>query len=230
MPTKHIVTSYDKELRSLSKNLIDMAELVAGQLENALTTIVQADQRLCKKVINQDDKVDEMQHIIDKNALRLLATRQPVAGDLREIVAATRIASDLERIGDYATNICRHSSTITDAPTLPSNKSVLRMGKLAIANLHDTMESYQKHDAKKALACWEADRDIDDILVASFRHTLTYMMEDPRTISTGMTILFMAKNVERAGDHVTNIAETAFFMITGKPFVAPHKRQKAKKK
>jgi len=149
--------------------------------------------------------------------VRLLALRQPMAQDLREIVSALKVSADLERIGDYAANIAKRSLALAQVPVVRPAAGIPRMGRLVETILKEVLDAYIERDVDKAIAAWERDEELDDLYTSLFREVLTYMMEDPRNITPCTHLLFMAKNLERIGDHATNIAEIIHFLVVGTP-------------
>jgi phosphate transport system protein len=172
---------------------------------------------LAAEIVKEDAKVDELNREIDELAVRLLALRQPMANDLREIVAALRISADIERIGDYAANIAKRAIAMSEMRPSRALPGIARMGRLAQRLIKEVLDSYAEKNADKAMVVWARDEEIDDAYNSLFRETLTYMMEDARAITPSTHILFIAKNIERIGDHATNIAETVYFMVKGQP-------------
>ncbi|HLY55091.1 MAG TPA: phosphate signaling complex protein PhoU [Stellaceae bacterium] len=215
MPSEHIVKSYDEELGRLNKGIIAMGGLAETQLSAAIQAVVKRDADLAAEVVRNDTEVDQLDRDIEAQAVRLLALRQPMARDLREIVSALKISSDLERICDYAANIAKRSIALSQSPIVRPIYGVPRMAKLAQRAVTDVLDAYIHRDAEKARAVWLADEELDELYTSLFRELLTYMMEDPRSITGGTHVLFMAKNVERIGDHATNIAETVYYLING---------------
>lgn len=215
MTGAHIVKSYDEQLDRLSKTIVEMGGLAEAQIEAAIDALVRRDAEAAAKVIEGDKQVDQDEVEIDELATKLLALRQPMAVDLRAIVGALKISSDIERIADYATNIAKRTIPLTQiAPVRPAH-ALPRMAKLALTLLRNIIDAYVERDVKKAIAVWQADEELDEMYVSIFRELLTYMMEDPRSITACTHLLFIAKNLERIGDHVTNIAETIHFLVTG---------------
>lgn len=225
MASDHIVKSFDDELKQLESTLVQMAGLVESNLNDSLSALARRDNVLAQAVMAADRRIDELNADIDARVVRLLALRQPMAGDLRMTVAALRIASDLERIGDYAANLSKRTLAINQAPMVPSAAGVGQLGKLVVGALNEVIDAFVERDPEKAMRAWARDQEADEMYTALFRQLLTYMMEDPRNITACTHILFMAKNVERVGDHATNIAETVYFMITGQHL--PNGRPKA---
>lgn len=217
MPTEHIVKSFDQELEKLKRTIVQMGGLAESQLETAIQAIVRRDADLATRVVAADDRLDQYESQIDADAVRTLALRQPMAGDLREIVAALKIASDLERIGDYAANLAKRAIALSQVPAVRPVSAIPRMGRLVQEIIKDVLDAYTERDVQKALDAWGRDEEVDDLYTSLFRETLTYMMEDPRNITPCTHLLFIAKNIERIGDHATNVAETIHFLVQGQP-------------
>jgi phosphate transport system protein len=215
--SKHIVRSYDQELRQLNEMIGRMGGIAESQISSAIRAVAQRDPELAKQVALDDAKADRLENDINELALRLLALRQPMAIDLRYIVSALRIASDLERIADHAENMCRRATAIAQDADGPAIAGIERLGKLVLAMLKDVLDASLASDVDKAVEVWMRDNEVDDLYGSLFREYLTYMMENPRNISACTTLLFVAKNVERIGDHITNIAETIYFRVRAKP-------------
>lgn len=213
--SKHTVRAYDAELQQLNELIGRMGGLAEAQIDNAIRAVLDHDTELAGEVARSDSKVDEMEAEINTLALRLLALRQPMAIDLRYILSALRIASDLERIADHAENMCRRGAAIDATPAAVAG--IQRLGKQVLAMLKDVLDASLSDDVDKAVEIWLRDSEVDDLYGSLFREYLTYMMENPRNISSYTTLLFVAKNVERIGDHVTNIAETIYFRVKAKP-------------
>ena len=219
MPAEHIIKSYDEELARLNKMIVEMGGLAETQLADAMEAVVKRDSALAARVVEGDDKVDRLERDLDNLAVRLLALRQPMARDLREIVAALKIASDLERICDYAANVAKRSIALAQSPPIQPVHALPRMAHLALILIKDVIDAYVEHDADKAIAVWTRDEELDEMYSSLFREFLTYMMEDPRNIGVYTHLIFMAKNIERIGDHATNIAEDLYFLVHGTPLV-----------
>jgi len=211
----HLVKSYDQELKRLRDLVAEMGGIVENQLALAAEAVVDHDAAAATRAVEQDPKVDALERQVEQFVIRLLALRQPVAGDLRQIVAALKITSGLERIGDYAANVAKRS-IVLDQFTLPySLAGLANMVRMVQENLKLTIDSISENDADKAVAVWRSDQVIDDIYNAIFRELITYMMEDPRNITPCTHLLFIAKNLERIGDHATNVAETIYYAVKG---------------
>ncbi|HTZ80633.1 MAG TPA: phosphate signaling complex protein PhoU [Stellaceae bacterium] len=217
MVSEHIIKSYDEELRRLDNTITQMGGLTETQLATAIEAVVKRDSRLAADVVEADGRVDQLEQEIEQLALRLLALRQPMAVDLRQILAALKTASDLERIGDYAANVAKRSIVLNQAPPVRPAFAIPRMGRVGQTMIKDVLDAYVERDADKALAVWARDEELDEMYTSLFRELLTYMIEDPRNITSCTHLLFMAKNIERIGDHATNIAETLYFMVHGTP-------------
>lgn len=221
MPTEHIVKSFDQELDLLKRTIVQMGGLAERQLESAIQSVVRRDSDLASRVVQVDVQLDDYENQIDNEAVRMLALRQPLAQDLREIISALKIASDLERIGDYAANVAKRAIALSQVPVVRPVHTIPRMGRLVQEIIKEVLDAYADKDLERALSAWSRDEEVDDLYTSLFRETLTYMMEDPRNITPCTHLLFIAKNIERMGDHATNIAETIHFLIEGKALAEP---------
>ena len=215
--SEHIVKSYDEDLSQLNTMLAQMGGLVEQQLDDAIDALTRRDTALADRVIQNDDRVDALEHQIEERAILTIARRQPVARDLREIMVAIRDASDLERIGDLAKNTAKRTHAMSDQLPRKLMAGVTRMGRLAQVELKNILDAYSRTDAEMAMEVWRSDEELDALYNSIFRELLTYMMEDPRNISLCTHLLFGAKNMERIGDHATNIAENIYYLVHGKP-------------
>jgi len=213
--TEHTVRSYSLELERLSNLLTQMGGVAEAQVKAAVAAVARRDATLAAQVMQADQRLDDYERAIDGEAIRLLALRQPMAQDLREIVSALKVSADLERIGDYAANIAKRSLALAQVPVVRPAAAIPRMGRLVEEMLKDVIDAYIERDVDKAIAVRERDEDLDGLYTSLFREVLTDMMEDPRTITPCTHLLFMAKNLERIGDHATNIAETIHFLVRG---------------
>src|SRR5262249_55037187 len=193
----------------------------------AVQAIVKRDMDMAAQVMRNDARVDAFEHDVDVETVRLLALRQPMAQDLREIVAALKIASDLERIGDYAANMAKRAIALAQMPAVRPASGIPRMGRLVQEMMKDVLDAYSARDVARALAAWRRDEELDDLFTSLFREVLTYMMEDPRNITPCTHLLFIAKNIERIGDHVTNVAENIHFLVVGQPLVTARPKSDA---
>jgi phosphate transport system protein len=213
---QHTVKSYGDELNQLTAEVARMGGLAEAQVADAVDSVARRDVALARAVVERDHKLDALHHDIEKKAIRLIALRQPVASDLRKTLSAMKLAVDLERTGDLARNIAKRGLILAEGePMLPLTRSIERMGRLVSERLRDVMDAYTASEVDRALSVWSADDEVDEHYNSLFRELLTYMMGDPRTISACTHLLFMAKNLERIGDHATNIAETIHYEITG---------------
>jgi phosphate transport system protein len=217
---EHIVRSYEDELNSLAAECVRMGGLTEAQVADAVSAVVKRNQELAASVVARDDKLDEAERDIERKTIRLIALRQPVADDLRRAVAAMKVANNLERCGDLAKNIAKRTLVIVESdPLTPLTRSIERMGKLVLGRLSSVIDAYSRSDLERALAVWSQDDEVDEHYNSLFRELLTYMMGDPRTITACAHMLFVAKNLERIGDHATNIAEIIHYEITGAEMV-----------
>jgi phosphate transport system protein len=216
LPSEHIVRSYEDELKRLREMVARMGGLAERQVADATTALIRRDTDLASEVIGRDGEIDALETEIENFCVRLLALRQPVASDLRLIVAAMKISTDIERIGDYARNAAKRAVVVSQQPLLGSLNGFQWMARLVQENLKDAMDALVKEDAEIAERVWAADAPVDDIYNGIFREMLTHMMEDPRNITAATHLLFIAKNFERIGDHATNIAEIVHYAVLGR--------------
>lgn len=213
MPS-HTVSAYDKELESLQSIIARMGGLAESQIAAAVDALYKRDQEAAQVVIKTDKQIDELEVNLEHEAITILAKRQPVAGDLREIISALKMSSDIERIGDYAKNIAKRTEAISSG-NIRILRSINNMALLVQKMLKDVLDAYIDGDAEKAKDVWARDDAVDELNNSIFREVLTYMVEDPREISAGTHLIFVAKNLERMGDHVTNMAEIIHFQVLG---------------
>jgi phosphate transport system protein len=224
MGNEHTIKSYDDELARLTSEIVRMGELAATQLEAAIDVVERRDERAAMRVVENDDAIDAFEQEVSHDVVRLLALRAPMARDLREVFSALRIASDIERIGDYAANVAKRSIPLSMVAPVAPARGLRRLSDLAVAAVRKVLDAYRDRDAEKAHEVWDEDVELDDAYTGLFRELLTYMMEDPRSITPCTHLLFMAKNIERIGDHATNIAENVWFAVTGKPLQTPRRK------
>ena len=215
MPTEHIVKSFDDELRHLRLLIARMGGLAETELSRAIDAIEERDSAIAADVIRTDKQVDDLEIELDAHVVRMLALRQPMAVDLREVLASLRIGTHLERIADYAKNVAKRTIALVQVAEVQPIYSVPRLGRHALAMLKDVLDAYNSRDVELALKVRERDAELDELYTSLFRELLTYMMEDPRNITASTHILFIAKNIERVGDHATNIAEQVHFIVKG---------------
>ena len=218
---EHIVKSFEDELNSLTAECARMGGLTEAQVADAVTAVVKRNQDLAASVVGRDDRLDEAERDIERRAIKMIALRQPMANDLRRTMAAMKVANNLERCGDLAKNIAKRTLVIVESePLTPITRSIDRMGKLVLARLTSVLDAYTRSDLDRALAVWSQDDEVDEHYNSLFRELLTYMMGDPRTITACAHLLFVAKNMERIGDHATNIAEIIHYEITGNEMIS----------
>lgn len=218
MPNSHIVSSFGEDIKNLRQKIVEMAKLVQEQFNNAEQALVNRDLKLASSVRDRDTIVDQMEQEIEQKAIELIATRSPMADDLREIISAIKICNALERIGDYAKNLSKRVPVIYEDNQFTANTTVISQ-MISIINdmTEDVIEAYNTKNADKAISVWTRDLAVDNLYDSFFRELLTHMMENPRSITGATHLLFIAKNVERAGDHITNISEIIYYIIEGRP-------------
>ena len=213
---QHTVTSFDEELNHLDRLIREMGDLSGAMVGAATRSLVNSETALAQRVISDDTIMDAKQRELDERAITLIAKRQPMAQDLRSVVGAIRMAADLERIGDLAKNISKRVGAVGQGATPRGlTHSIEAMSDLVLEQVHEVVEHYVARDADALVTLRANDEKIDIQYTGIFRELLTYMMEDPRNITACTHLLFCAKNLERIGDHVTNIAENAYFVMTG---------------
>jgi len=212
---EHLVKSFDLELKRLRNMMAEMGGIVESQVALAAEAIMNRDSAAATRAVEADPKVDALERQIEQFVVRMLALRQPMAGDLRQVVAALKITGDLERVGDYAANVAKRSMVLAQFQLPYSLAGLAHMARLVQEQLKSIMDALGAGDTEKAVEVWRSDRVVDDIYNALFRELITYMMEDPRNITPCTHLLFIAKNLERIGDHATNIAETIYYAVTG---------------
>lgn len=216
MAADHIVKTFDEDLTQMINMIAEMGGLAESQLAEAVMALVRRDEALAARVIDHDERQDELEEDIEAQVIRLLALRQPMALDLRTVVAALKIAAELERIGDYAKNVAKRSLTLMQTqPVGNAANTIMRMGSIAGDMIHNVIDAYLNKDIVKADEVRARDQDVDQLHTGLFRELLTYMMEDPRNITACTHLLFVAKNIERIGDHATNIAESVHYLVAG---------------
>ena len=214
----HIVRAYDQELEHLGRKIAEMGGIAEKMLSDATDALATFDTALAQATVAADPRLDALQREVEDHAILTIARRQPMAVDLREIVAAIRVSGDLERIGDLAKSIAKRTLKIAAEPRIPRAIIGLKsMHETAAMLLKDVLDAYAQRDAEQAHAVWTNDVELDALEDSVFRDLLTFMMEDPRNISFCTHLLFCSKNFERIGDHATNIAETVVYLVTGEP-------------
>jgi len=223
----HTVKAFTEELDALTQEVARMGGLAEIAVNDSLIAVARRDTELAQQVVQRDAKIDAAQREIERRAIKLFALRQPLAGDLRVVLTGWRIATELERVGDLAKNIAKRTLILNQAEPIHLTRSVERMGKIAAAHLKQVLDAYANKDLQSAIAVWHSDDNIDAHYNSLFRELLTYMIEDPRTITPCAHLLFVAKNLERVGDHGTNIAEHIHFLITGEEIATQRPRADA---
>jgi phosphate transport system protein len=219
MAGEHTLKRFDEELERLNATINEMGGLTESQFARALEAVRDRNTAAAEQVIAEDARVDALDAQVQQQTVQLLALRQPMAVDLRVVLSSIKIAAALERIADYAKNTAKRSIVLTQGAAPASAVSGIdRLGRLVRAALKDVLDAFANDDVEKARDVWQRDEEIDQVYTGLFRELLTYMMEDPRNITACTHLLFMAKNIERAGDHVTNIAELVSFRQTGQNF------------
>jgi phosphate transport system protein len=219
-PTRidHTAKAFDADLQEITRKVAEMGGLAERQITDAVEALVGRDLEKGEQVIAMDPQIDAMQREIEEKAILTIARRQPMAVDLREVVGAMRVCNDLERIGDHAKHIGKRVVAL-DGDFYPQKliRGVEHMAELVSAQLKQVLDAYASRDLATALAVWKGDEEVDSMCTSLFRELFTYMMEDPRNITFCMHLMFCAKDIERMGDHATNIAETVYYMIEGRP-------------
>ena len=215
--SKHIVSAFDEDLRRISSRIAEMGGLAEEQLGSAIEALQNRDSELASEVIQSDRRLDRMEAELEKNAVAVVALRQPMASDLREVIAALKIASALERIGDLAKNVAKRTLILNQSGPVRVMSSVVRMGKQTQTLMTEALDAYTARDTALSVSVWKRDVEIDEMHNSIFRELITYMMEDPRTISLCSQLLFVVKNFERIGDHTTFIAEMTYYAVQGRP-------------
>jgi phosphate transport system protein len=221
---KHLVRSFDEDLRALADRIVYMGSLVEKQLTRAMEALVERDGAAAVAVVEGDKAVDDLEEEVDQMVVRLLATRQPMALDLRVIVMALKISNDLERAADYAKGIAKRAIRLAEQPQLKPFITLPLMAEICEEMLKQVLDAYVARDDAKAMQAWERDKEVDECYDSLFRELLTYIIEDPRRTQICIDLLFVAKNLERIGDHVTNIAEKIHYMIHGEEINRPSRR------
>ena len=224
--SEHIVTRYDDELKDVQRRIAEMGGMAERLVDLSVRALTRLDTTLANSVIADDRRLDQEQRETEELAIMIIARRQPMALDLRDIVGAMRISGDLERIGDLAKNIAKRVLALDGQfQSKRFMTGVEHMAELSLAQLKDVLDAYASRDVNQAFEVWRRDADIDSMYTSLFRELLTYMMEDPRNISLCTHLLFCAKNIERIGDHTTNIAETVHYVVTGEALTQDRPKQ-----
>jgi len=217
----HIVKSFDDELTSLNSAITRMGELSQTQLAGAIDSLLLRDTTVAAHVVKGDFEVDELERELDARAVRVLALRQPIARDLRQVLAALRIGIEFERICDFAANIAKRAIALNKHSPDEWINEIAELGNLALKLLADVVAAFRERNSEKALAVWAQDEQLDDIYTGIYRRLIDFMRAEPQRVPIGAHLLFIAKNVERIGDHATNIAESVYYLVTGEPLTGP---------
>ena len=213
--TEHTVKAFDNEIGELRGHIAEMGGRAEAAINSAMEALVKRDLDLARKVIAEDQAIDRLESEVEKLAVRIIALRAPMADDLRDVIAALKIAAVLERIGDYAKNIAKRTGALEGRRKIEPISLLPSMAKIATEMVHDVLNAYAARDAALALAVNERDKVVDDFYNSIFRTLVTYMVENPQSIGNAAHLLFVAKNLERVGDHATNVAEMVYFAATG---------------
>ena len=219
MATGHTVKAFDDELGQLRALVSEMGGLAEAAIDDAIQALVRRDLDGAARVVDQDRRIDEIEAEIERQVVRLIALRAPMADDLREILAAMKISGVIERMGDYAKNIAKRVPLLQDARGIEPLSILPAMARLVSEMVRDVLDAFIARDPQAALAVCESDRAVDDFYNSLFRTLLTYMLENPHTITSATHLLFIAKNLERIGDHATNVAEMVYFAATGRQMI-----------
>ena len=212
---KELIALFNGELADLRDNLIGMSKLVRDSLEQAIQSIINKDQRLAQQVIDNDEKVDRMELDIEEQCLQLIALKHPVSKKLRVITCAMKAISDLERVGDRAANIAGASQYLSSKPMVKPLIDIPRMAEITISMLQESLDAYLRGDVGLAKSAWKKDKMVDQLNQQIFRELLTFMLEDPHTISRAIHLIFISDNLERIGDHAANLAERVIYIVNG---------------
>ena len=217
MMNEHTAKAFDADLQELTRKVAEMGGLAERLIADSVAALTRRDVDLAKRVVAADAAVDTLQQEIEEKSVLTIARRQPMAIDLRDVVGALRVSNDLERIGDLAKNIAKRVTALGgDFHPQKLIRGVEHMAALVLGQLKRVLDAYAGRDLPSALAVWKGDEEIDAMCTSLFRELLTYMMEDPRHITFCIHLMFSAKNIERMGDHATNIAETVYYMVEGR--------------
>jgi len=217
----HIVKSFDDELTSLNSAITRMGELSQTQLAGAIDSLLLRDTTVAAHVVKGDFEVDELERELDARAVRVLALRQPIARDLRQVLAALRIGIEFERICDFAANIAKRAIALNKHSPDEWINEIAELGNLALKLLADVVAAFRERNSEKALAVWAQDEQLDDVYTGIYRRLIDFMRAEPQRVPVGAHLLFIAKNIERIGDHATNIAESVYYLVTGEPLTGP---------
>ena len=226
---EHTIKAFDADLQELARMIAEMGGLAERQIGDALDALNRRDAELARSIVAADARIDVLQREIEEKAILTIARRQPMAVDLRDVVGALRVSNDLERIGDLAKNIAKRVEVVESELNLQKvMRGVEHMTELVLTQIKDVLDAYARRDVAKAVQVWRGDEEIDAVNNSLFRELLTYMMEDPRNIRRANSLLFVAKHLERLGDHATNVAEMVIYMVRGTDVRHPGSREQRK--
>ena len=217
----HILKSFDEELTLLNRTITRMGELSQSQLAGALDALLLRDTTVAAHVVKGDLEVDGLERELDARAIRVIALRQPIARDLREVLSALRIGIEFERACDFAANIAKRAIALGKHSPDEWINEIAELGNLALKLLADVVTAFRERNSEKALAVWAQDEQLDDTYTGIYRRLIDFMKAEPQRVPIGAHLLFIAKNIERIGDHATNIAESVYYQVTGEPLTAP---------
>ncbi len=212
---RHIVASFDEELMRVQARISEMGGIAEEMLTDSIEGLIRRDVALCQEVVQRDKRLDRLDAESEEHIIQIVALRAPMAVDLRVLVACMRMASTLERVGDLSKNIAKRGIELAAGKPHPMTASIARMGEAVQRQVSEALDAFASRDTPLALSVWRRDKEVDELYDSLFREILTYMMEDPRTISLGSHCMFIAKNLERIGDHATNMAELTYYMVEG---------------
>jgi phosphate transport system protein len=215
MNAAHTVKAFDDDLDQLRATISEMGGLAEAAISGSMRALVQRDTEAALRIVEEDHKIDALEAEIEKQAVQIIALRAPMADDLRDVIAALKIAGVVERIGDYAKNIAKRVHVIEESQNIEPLSLLPEMARIAGEMVHNVLDAFAARDAQKAIAVCDRDRAVDDFYNSIFRTLLTFMMENPHNITPATHLLFIAKNLERIGDHATNVAEMVYFAATG---------------
>ncbi|MBF0422083.1 MAG: phosphate signaling complex protein PhoU [Magnetococcales bacterium] len=214
-PNSHTLVAFDQELSHLDRLLVRQFELVRGMIRDAMTAVAQCDVSLARQIILRDNEVDDLEFAIENHCIKILALRSPIANDLRWVLATLKASSELERMGDFSKNIGKRIDVLSLDPNIKVNQNLQMMGVVILDQLEKLLQAWIDEKAEPTMAVWKGDEAVDALYDSTFRELLTQMTEFPLTINSNIHLLFIAKNMERLGDHITNIAEDLYYRITG---------------
>ena len=219
--SEHILKSFDDELTQLNTSIARMGQLSQTQLAGAIDSLLLRDSTVAAHVVKSDLEVDELERDVDARAIRVLALRQPIARDLRQVLASLRIAIEFERICDFAANIAKRAIALDAHSPDEWINELAELGQLALKLLADVVIAFRERDSEKALDVWAHDEQLDDVYTGIYRRLIDFMKAEPQRVPIGAHLLFIAKNIERIGDHATNIAESVYYLVTGETLAGP---------